>query len=57
MNGISDTIWAVLIGVVMLAALFMLVRPGSPTVAAINAIGDGLADLVGVTTNNYNGGS
>lgn len=52
----SDTIWAILIGAVMLAILVMLVRPNSPAVTAITTVSDALAALISVSVSNYNGG-
>jgi hypothetical protein len=53
----GDTVWSVLIGVIILAIIFMLVRPNSPTLQAVNDISDSLAALISTATNNYGGNS
>jgi cbb3-type cytochrome oxidase subunit 3 len=55
MKGAGDTIWMILIGVVMLAVLYMIVRPGSPAAKAIADVADALTALVATSTNNLRG--
>lgn len=52
----SDTIWAILIGVVMLAVLMVLVRPGSPAITAVNTTLDALTALVTTAVSGGNNG-
>lgn len=46
----KDAIWQFLIGVIILAIIFMLARPGSPTAAAIQDVSDALSGLVRTAT-------
>jgi hypothetical protein len=55
MNGVSETIWTVVIGVIMLAVLYMLVRPGSPAGKAIKDVSGALEALIATATNNFGG--
>jgi hypothetical protein len=46
----SDQVWNILTYVIVLAIIFMLVRPGSPSVDVIKQTGDFLSSLVKTTT-------
>jgi len=46
----SDNIWQFLIGVMILAVVFMVARPGAPAAAAIEDISTALTNLVKTTT-------
>lgn len=46
----NDMIWEFLIGVMMTAIIFMLVRPGAPAAAAIQDVSTALANLVKTAT-------
>lgn len=48
MNG--DTIWQVIIGAVIVAIIFTLVRPNSPGASAISQISTALEDIIHTTT-------
>jgi len=51
-------LWDLLAGVIVLALVYMLVRPGSKGTVLITAIGDALMNLVGsVTGFNDTGGA
>jgi hypothetical protein len=52
----SDTVWELITGAVIVAVIFMLVRPGSPAAAAVIVMSDGLSALV-TTATGYTGGS
>jgi hypothetical protein len=52
---IADSIWTVLIGVVILAVIFMLARPGSPAGKAITDVTGALAAMISVATQNFGG--
>jgi dolichol kinase len=53
----GDTIWQLVIGVIIVAIIFTLVRPGSPSGSAITQISDALASLIGTATEyNVNSG-
>jgi hypothetical protein len=43
---VSDTIWAALSGAVIIAILFVLVKPGSTAAASVTATGGAIADLL-----------
>jgi hypothetical protein len=45
-----DTVWEIIIGVVYVAIIFTLVRPGSKGPAVVNSVLDALTDLVKSTT-------
>lgn len=51
----KDAIWISIIGVLILALIYMMVRPGSPATKAIQAISDALTGMVKVATNNFGG--
>ncbi|HEY6275596.1 MAG TPA: hypothetical protein VIX86_04620 [Streptosporangiaceae bacterium] len=46
----GDHLTSALVGVLILATLFMLVRPGSPALSAVKAVSDALGALVGAAT-------
>lgn len=46
----NDAIWEFIVGVMILAIVFMLVRPGAPAAAAIQDISKALAGLVKTAT-------
>jgi hypothetical protein len=46
----KDDLWQFLIGVVILAIIFMLARPGAPAAAAIQDLSNALSGLVRTTT-------
>lgn len=52
----SDTafIWIFLIGVIYVAILYALVRPGSPAAGAVNTVSNALAAVVATATGNTN---
>jgi hypothetical protein len=43
---ISDTVWSFLSGVLIIAILVVLARPGSGAAAAVNDVGGALTSLV-----------
>jgi hypothetical protein len=60
MERAADTIWTVIIGVVILAIIFMLVRPSpsggmGPAGKAIVDVTGALAVLISTATNNFGG--
>jgi hypothetical protein len=46
----SKNIWSVITGVIILAIIYMLVRPGSPAATAIAQVGNALSALVATST-------
>lgn len=46
----SDDIWQFLIGVMILAVIFMVARPGAPAAAAIEDLSNALTNLIKTTT-------
>lgn len=42
----ADTVWSMLTAILIIAIVYMLVRPGSPAGAAVKDIGSALQDLV-----------
>lgn len=46
----KDTIWQFIIGVMVVAIVFMLVRPGSPAALAIKDVSTALSGLVQTAT-------
>lgn len=55
MSNISETIWMAIIGILIVAILFMLVRPGSPAAQAVTDVSGALAALVAISTDNFGG--
>jgi hypothetical protein len=55
MSGISDTVWMILTAIVMVAVLFMLVRPGSPALQAVKDVSNALTTLIQISTSNFGG--
>jgi hypothetical protein len=50
MTSNGDLFWEFIIGVLILAVVFMIVRPGAPVNAAITGIGNALAAIVQTAT-------
>lgn len=50
MNDYSGVIWEWIAGIILLAVLFMLVRPGAPAAGAIRDVSNTLATLIGTAT-------
>lgn len=50
----AKTVWEIITGTVIVAIIFMLVRPGSPAASAIKQISDALQSLV-TTATGYTG--
>jgi hypothetical protein len=46
----NDTVWQLIIGSIILAIIFTLVRPGAPAAAAITDVTNALSGLIGTTT-------
>lgn len=46
----KDDVWQFIIGIMILAIIFMLVRPGAPAAAAITDVSKALSGLVGTAT-------
>lgn len=46
----NDSVWQLIIGSIILAIIFTLVRPGAPGAAAIKDVSDALSGLIGTTT-------
>jgi hypothetical protein len=46
----KDMIWQVIIGALMIAVIYMLVRPGAPTATAVTDISDALSALIKTAT-------
>lgn len=46
----NDAIWEFLIGVIILAIIFMLARPGAPAAAAIQDVSNALSGLIRTAT-------
>ncbi len=47
---VSDTTWSVLTGVLVVALVYMLVRPGSKAATAVTAVSSAMVALVGNVT-------
>lgn len=45
-----DTIWQVVIGVVIVAVIYMLVRPNSPAGDAVKQVSDALSNIIHTAT-------
>lgn len=46
----KDTIWEVLVGVFIVAVVYMLVRPGSPAAKAVADVSNALAAMISTAT-------
>lgn len=46
----SELFWEILIGILILAVIYMIVRPGAPINAAITGIGNALQAIVQTAT-------
>lgn len=46
----KDTVWQLIVGAIILAIIFLLVRPGAPTAAAIQDVSDALQGLLKTAT-------
>ncbi len=47
---VSDTTWSVLTGVLVVALVYMLVRPGSKAATAVTAVSGALGAMIGTVT-------
>lgn len=46
----KDDIWQFLIGVIIVAIIYMLVRPGAPAAAAVQDVSTALSNLIKTAT-------
>jgi len=46
----SDNIWSLITGAVILGVVFMLMRPGSPALQAVTSVSSALTSLVKTAT-------
>lgn len=45
-----DTVWSILMGIFVIAIVFMLVRPGAPAGQAVKDVTDALSSMMTVAT-------
>jgi hypothetical protein len=46
----KDTAWEILVGIFVIAVIFMLVRPGSPAAQAVADVSNALASMISTAT-------
>ncbi len=42
----ASTVWSLLTGILVVAVVFMLVRPGAPAASAVTGVTDALANMI-----------